>query len=550
MKYFYPAGTSALLGGGGPTDLDALEALDDIGFPTRLDEGVWRQRSMDGTENEIIVVNPFGVDGNPTFSLGEATSNFTDMHIDAEDNEGYVYRNTDGTYSLAAGTGGGGGPDLTAIEALTGTGIAVRSGADTWVLRYIQAGDDENIIVDNGDGVSGNPVISLNYELISMSKITFQANTPGLLTTTDEGGYLRLSAFNTATSFYETFITLGSGDPPYCELDERVVIGDEQYIYRGDGVDVAIVDGGTGASDAPTARSNLGAQTQDADLDALAALSSTGIAVRSASNTWVQRQVVGTTNQVIVVNPAGIAGDITLSLPQDIATTSNPMFKHILQTTSFTGSPNISQLSNTAATGQSDAVFSTTVSSTDGDAFFRCGVGIVGFYAFGVDGSDSNKFKMVYDANSQVSPSTGGDTIFTCSGGSFVFSVPVTFSAGFTDNAGILSRTVDPTTNGVGSPYAITTGDENKVFTNEGATAKVYFNLPATAVGKTYTFYCDDADGLRVKAPAGSTIRSGSSVSASGGYAESTTPGSLLSLVAVSLTKWVDCSMRGTWSIV
>ena len=54
------------------------------------------------------------------------------------------------------------------------------------------------------------------------------------------------------------------------------------------------------------------------DLSALEALSSTGIAVRSASDTWVQRSVAGTTNEITVTNGSGASGDPTISLPSAI----------------------------------------------------------------------------------------------------------------------------------------------------------------------------------------------------------------------------------------
>lgn len=50
--------------------------------------------------------------------------------------------------------------DLAAIEALSGTGIAVRTTADTWATRTI-TGTTEQIAVTNGDGASGNPTISI-----------------------------------------------------------------------------------------------------------------------------------------------------------------------------------------------------------------------------------------------------------------------------------------------------------------------------------------------------------------------------------------------------
>lgn len=55
-------------------------------------------------------------------------------------------------------------------------------------------------------------------------------------------------------------------------------------------------------------------QDKDADLTALAALASTGIIVRSASNTYALRTLVEGDN-VSITNPAGIAGNITISVP-------------------------------------------------------------------------------------------------------------------------------------------------------------------------------------------------------------------------------------------
>jgi hypothetical protein len=59
----------------------------------------------------------------------------------------------------------------------------------------------------------------------------------------------------------------------------------------------------------------LGGLTGADDLAAIEALSSTGIAVRSASNTWLQRSVAGTANEITATNGDGVSGNPTLSLP-------------------------------------------------------------------------------------------------------------------------------------------------------------------------------------------------------------------------------------------
>jgi len=56
-----------------------------------------------------------------------------------------------------------------------------------------------------------------------------------------------------------------------------------------------------------------GKQDADADLTAIAALGGTGIAVRTAADTWAQRQIVSADGSVTITNPAGVAGDIDLS---------------------------------------------------------------------------------------------------------------------------------------------------------------------------------------------------------------------------------------------
>ncbi len=98
--------------------------------------------------------------------------------------------------------------------------------------------------------------------------------------------------------------------------------GEIETLASGDFIPIA--NGGTGATTQGGAQTALGlaigtnVQAWDADLDAIVAFASTGIAVRTGSNTWAQRTLTGTSNQVTVTNGDGSGGNPTLSLPSGL----------------------------------------------------------------------------------------------------------------------------------------------------------------------------------------------------------------------------------------
>lgn len=89
----------------------------------------------------------------------------------------------------------------------------------------------------------------------------------------------------------------------------------------------------------------------------------------------------------------------------------------------------------------------------------------------------------------------------------------------------------------------------SEVFTNEGATSKPVFTLPTPYLGCEFTFVVQDADGLRVSAVAGSTIRIAGSVSADAGFVEATTIGNTVTLLAINTSEWVATAVNGTWTV-
>lgn len=86
------------------------------------------------------------------------------------------------------------------------------------------------------------------------------------------------------------------------------------------------------------------------DLAALEALATAGLAARTGADTWTTRAIVGTPNRVTVTDGDGVAGNPTLTGPQDIHAGATPTF---------------SRLTLTQATGTSPLAVSSTTVNTD-----------------------------------------------------------------------------------------------------------------------------------------------------------------------------------------
>ena len=101
-------------------------------------------------------------------------------------------------------------------------------------------------------------------------------------------------------------------------LPVKLDAGEFENFQTGDTIPLSA--GGTGGTTASQARTNLllvpgtNIQAWDADLDSLAALSTTGIVARTASNTFTLRTLTGTAGRLLISNGDGVSGNPTFDL--------------------------------------------------------------------------------------------------------------------------------------------------------------------------------------------------------------------------------------------
>lgn len=213
-----------------PTIADAdLIAIRDLaataGMLSRTGAGAFAARTLTQPAAGLTIANPTGAAGDPTFALAN---------------------------------------DLAALEALAATGIAVRTGADTWAQRSLVQ-PAAGVTISDADGVAGNPTFALANDLAALEALA----STGI-------------AVRTAADTWTT----------------------RSIVQPAAGITVSNADGVAGNPTLALAN----------DLAALEALGSTGIAVRSAADTWVQRTIVAGSAAVTVANGDGVAGNPSIDL--------------------------------------------------------------------------------------------------------------------------------------------------------------------------------------------------------------------------------------------
>lgn len=232
-----------------------------------------------------------------------------------------------GTITLTLGT------ELQGLAGLAANGIIARTGPGAYAARTI-AGTASNIVVTNGDGVSGSP--SINLATVGAGGTSVGSSTAVPVLSYDTFGRVTAAvstniAFPVTSVFGRTgVVSAVAGDYTLGQIGTVSLTAPAAgniLTYNGSNwINAAPATSGTVTSIAATGSTGLTVGgspittagtltfTLSTELQGLSGLASSGMLARTGAGTYTARTITGTANQIIVTNGDGVAGAPTIAL--------------------------------------------------------------------------------------------------------------------------------------------------------------------------------------------------------------------------------------------
>ncbi len=361
--------------------LTALAAFSSSGLMSATALDTFVSRSIVGTTNEVTVTNGNGISGNPTISLstGIDPSKLANGSVSATE-----FQYLDGVTSPIQTQFSNKQPldaTLTALAAYNSNGIFTQTAPDTFAARSI-VGTAGQIILTNGDGVSGNPTIGLSTGinptfigngLISSAEFDFlNGVTSNIQTQIDskqalDGDLTSIAAisasnvipYRISTDSWST-VNIGTGlsfvggtlsasvtssatpgagylstdSGKYATYDANAMLSTHTlkiYTDLDDSAGAVILqpanDSTTNTLILPSEDGTVALVAQLADyqpvnanLTSLSSYNSNGILTQTGANSFISRLVTGVSGEVLVTNGDGVLGNPTIGLVNSTVT--------------------------------------------------------------------------------------------------------------------------------------------------------------------------------------------------------------------------------------
>jgi len=157
-------------------------------------------------------------------------------------------------------------------------------------------------------GTAADPVMDLDAAITAMTSITM-SDTGSIQTTTTDTDTMLIQGYDVDGTAYVPFITITNANDPTCDLNTGVTIG-TKYIYRTDGTDVPVADGGTGASTFTDGGLLVGATTGPIEALAVGGAGTILTGVAGANPAWTTATYPATVTQgdLLVASAANVIG--------------------------------------------------------------------------------------------------------------------------------------------------------------------------------------------------------------------------------------------------